>query len=272
MEQSNLILVPWDFSQVAEYALQHAIKLGNIIGSNIMLLHVVKKEKEIEQATEQMLEFVEETQKKYNVKPNILVREGNIFKTISQVADELTATLVIMGTHGMKGMQKFTGSWALKVIAGTEAPFVVVQAPPEKEGFKNIVFPVDFRIENKEKLRWAHYLSQYFDPKFHICKPDITDELILKKTRQNLFFAKKFLDERAINYEINTIGGVSDFADATIKFAQKINADLILIMTTKNITFQDYVLGANEQQIIANTAKIPVMCVNPRQGKLGGFA
>ena len=35
-------------------------------------------------------------------------------------------------------------------------------------------------------------------------------------------------------------------------------------MTTKNIRFQDYVLGASEQQIIANEAKIPVMCVNPR--------
>ena len=41
-------------------------------------------------------------------------------------------------------------------------------------------------------------------------------------------------------------------------------ADLILITTTKNINIADYVLGAQEQAIIANSSKIPVMCVNPR--------
>jgi hypothetical protein len=54
------------------------------------------------------------------------------------------------------------------------------------------------------------------------------------------------------------------FAEQTIEFANKINADLILIITTKNITFADYVLGAHEQEIIANSSKIPVCCVNPR--------
>jgi hypothetical protein len=53
-------------------------------------------------------------------------------------------------------------------------------------------------------------------------------------------------------------------AQHTIDFAQKINADLILIVTTKNITFADYVLGASEQYIIANSSKIPVCCINPR--------
>jgi ABC-type Fe3+ transport system substrate-binding protein len=36
-----------------------------------------------------------------------------------------------------------------------------------------------------------------------------------------------------------------------------------MIMTTKYITFVDYMFGAHEQKIIANSAKIPVMCVNP---------
>lgn len=48
---------------------------------------------------------------------------------------------------------------------------------------------------------------------------------------------------------------------------------MILIMTTKDIRLTDYVFGANEQQLIANNAKIPVMCVNPRTDlrRLGGF-
>jgi hypothetical protein len=54
------------------------------------------------------------------------------------------------------------------------------------------------------------------------------------------------------------------FAQKSVEFSQSINADLILIMTTKNITMADYVMGASEQFIIANNSKIPVCCVNPK--------
>ena len=41
-------------------------------------------------------------------------------------------------------------------------------------------------------------------------------------------------------------------------------ADVIVVMTTRDIAFHDYVLGAYEQYIIANTAQIPVFVINPR--------
>jgi hypothetical protein len=77
-----------------------------------------------------------------------------------------------------------------------------------------------------------------------------------------LNFAVKYLIQNNIEYEIHNIPK-GDLAKQTIEFAQKINADLILIVTTKNITFADYVVGASEQYIIANSSKIPVCCVNP---------
>lgn len=273
MENKKTILVPWDFSQIAEFAFEHAVKFGTIIGCDITLVHVVKKAKDIVEATNKINESAEELFVKYKAKPNVVIREGNIFTTITEVATDLEAELVIMGTHGMKGMQKFTGSWALKVIVGTRCPFVVVQEPPKGEMIEKVVFPIDFRVETKEKLSWAYYLAKYYRARIQICKPNLTDERIIRKTNSNIVFAKKYLEERNIDYEITTVEGTDDFAEATISFAKKIEADLILILTTKNITFQDYVLGAEEQKIIANKLRIPVMCVNPRPDlrKLGGF-
>ena len=90
-----------------------------------------------------------------------------------------------------------------------------------------------------------------------------TDKNTLRKTRTNLNFAIKYLIQNNIEYEIHDMpkGGS---AEQTIDFAQKSNADLILIVTTKNITIADYMLGASEQQIIANSSRIPVCCVNPK--------
>jgi nucleotide-binding universal stress UspA family protein len=169
-----------------------------------------------------------------------------------------------MGTHGMKGMQKLTGSWALKVIVKSKIPFIVVQEPPaDQDRYHNIVFPVDFRVENKEKMGMAIFMGKYFDSKIHILKTVTTDKGLTMKVNKSLNFAVKYLIQNNVEYEIHEVPN-GKFAQQTIDFAQKTKADLILIVTTKNITFADYVLGASEQYIIANSSKIPVCCVNPK--------
>jgi hypothetical protein len=61
-----------------------------------------------------------------------------------------------------------------------------------------------------------------------------------------------------------------DFSEQTIHYAESINADLILITTTKSINLADYIFAASEQNIIDNHAKIPVMCINPKPSRVGG--
>ena len=264
------IMVTWDFTDKSQFALEHAIQLGKLLNKDVELIHIVKKEKEIEEATKKLNDVVEETRKKFQVKPLILVKVGNIFTTIAEAATELNTEVVIMGTHGMKGMQKLIGSWALKVIAGSKVPFIVVQAPPATHGYEKIVFPLDFRKENKEKINWMYYVSRLYHSKFFIIKTKTSDPKFIKGIHSNLMFTKKFLDNNLISYEIETAPGKRDFATETIEYAHNSGADLLLIMTTKNIGFADYVIGAQEQMIISNKYQIPVMCINPRPGLIGG--
>ncbi|WP_321294825.1 universal stress protein [Marinifilum fragile] len=267
------LLVAWDFSTVAEYALDHASIFAENVEAEVVLVHIVKKESQLEEAKGKMAEAVEKIYKEKNIRPEFIVRDGSIFTTINDVAKEMNAMLVLMGTHGIKGMQKLTGSWALKVIVGSRVPFVVVQAPPVQKKYSSVVLPVDFKKENKEKLSWAEFLGKFFKAKMRIITPKMPEGQMLQRTKANLVFAKKYLESRGIDYEIDTADGGNDFAMETVDFAKKIDADIILIMTTKNISFQDYMLGAHEQFVIANSAHIPVMCVNPRTdlSKYGSF-
>jgi nucleotide-binding universal stress UspA family protein len=172
--------------------------------------------------------------------------------------------MVVMITHGMRGMQKLTGSWALKVIVGSRVPFLVVQEPPQKDDYTKIVFPVDFKSENKEKLRWAEYMSRYFKTKIYLFSNTGKDGSVDSRTKANVVFCKNFLEEKKIDYELVLAKHKVPFSEETIDFAKEINADLIIIMTTRDIAFHDYILGAHEQYIIANSAKVPVMVINPR--------
>lgn len=267
VKEKEIIVVPWDFTVKADHALAHAAKISKMINGRIDLLHVVdrnvktgeykKKENKLNQAALKGREM-------YDVEINIALIPGNIFSAIAEFVNEHDANLVVMGTHGMKGMQKLTGSWALKVIVGSKVPFIVVQdMPKDMDKYQNIVFPVDFRSENKEKLKMAIFMGKYFDSKIHILKTVTSDKSLLKKTNINLNFAVKYLIQNNIEYEMHEMKRGA-MAQQTIEFANKIEADIILIMTTKNITMADYMLGAQEQQIIANSSKIPVCCINPR--------
>jgi len=269
MEKDNkLIIILWDFSKVAENALLHGIKIAKMVHNDLRLLHIVNKginQKEKDKIKQKLDKVSKQIQSKHSINISSVILEGTIFSTISKYASDEEANLVIMGTHGIKGMQKFTGSWALKVIIGSKVPFIVVRDEPhDQEKFRNIVFPIDFRSENKEKVSMAIYMGKYFDSKIHILKDPVTDKALARKINTNLNFAIKYLIQNNIEYDIHTLEKKGNFAKDTLKFAEQNNADLILIMTTKNINIGDYMLGASEQYIIANSSKIPVMCLNPR--------
>jgi nucleotide-binding universal stress UspA family protein len=266
-ENQKIIVVPWDFTPVAENALAHAVKISRMVKNEICLLHIVDKGIKLNEEGEKKVllsHVAEENSKKYNMPIGTEISKGSIFTAIADFVNEKDASLVVMGTHGMKGMQKLTGSWALKVIVKSKVPFIVVQDPPEdQERYHNIVFPVDFKKENKEKTKMAIYMGKFFESKIHIIVTTSTDQSLIKKTKVNLNFAIRYLIQNNIEYEIHEIPR-GNFPQQTLDFAQMINADLILIVTTKNITFADYMVGASEQYIIANSSKIPVCCVNPK--------
>ncbi len=272
MDNNRPIIIPWDFSELSEYALQHAEKLAKRLNCNILLLHIVKKSSEIENATVKMTSAVRQYEKDYGIKPKFAVKEGSIFTDINKLIEEENALFAIMGTHGIKGMQKFTGSWALKVIVGSEAPFIVVQDSPKSGELSNIVFPVDYKFSEKEKLVWADFLFKYFKSKIHLCYIEYSDPLFKKKVNSNIITAKRFLSDKGVSYNIIKLDG-KNLYDETVKYAEEINADLIMITTTKNISLHDYMLGASEQKMIANEKKIPIMTINPRTDltKFKGF-
>ncbi|SMO60705.1 Nucleotide-binding universal stress protein, UspA family [Saccharicrinis carchari] len=260
----NIILIPYDFTQVAMHAVAHVKSLSQRNGAQIYLLHIVKKDTDADEALKKLTQEKQKIKDSYGINVNLVVKEGTIFKTIKEVASEINANLVVMGTHGIKGRQKLTGSWALKVIVGSKIPFFVVQDKPTDSEVKKIVFPVDFKTENKEKLYWAQYLSSFMETKVFLFSSSTKDGVIEPRTKANLVFCKNYLEEKEINYELSLSDGKGSFAQETINFANTINADAIIIMTTRDIAFHDYILGANEQHIIANSFKVPVMVINPR--------
>lgn len=264
MRTKNFI-VPHDFTDVANIALEHAIATARPLGAEIYLLHVVSKEKDIKEADKKLEAVVAMYDTSVKLIPS--VRLGNIFEDIGDFAAEHHAELIFMGTHGAHGWQHVTGMNALKVVTHSSVPFVIVQEKTAKEtGYDDIIVPLDLNKETKQKLAIVANIAKYFNSRVHVITPDETDEFFHHQVKANIVFAKKYFAERDIDVTATAVPK-SGFDRQVLKHATAIGADLIAIMNlNKNSMFGGVLSSNHEEFIITNEAQIPTLIMNPIEG------
>jgi nucleotide-binding universal stress UspA family protein len=234
VQGKNVLLVTWDFTRMSENALLHAIKLSQNVETKIRLVHVIKPGDPQQRiiAEEKIKKDISRIHEEQKILCEWVILEGSLFSAITIYIKDSDAIMVVMGTHGIRGPQKYFGSHALKVIIGSEIPYIVIHdKPTNMDRYANIVFPIDFKSENKEKLQWAIYLGKYFNSKVHLFKAPVTDSSLVKKVNVNLNFAIRFLIQNNLDYEIHTAKKYGSFGKEIVAFAKDVNADLILITT-----------------------------------------
>lgn len=249
------IMVPWDFTTASENAIQHAVLLlrGNV---DITLVHIVDHASKIEGKTKELDDVANEIAAKFNIeKPNVLVKAGNIFKHLTSTAAELNALLIVMGIHDIHNKR------VVKVVLGSQIPYVLVKEAPKRKGYGDLVVPFDEDEKNRIQLNWVINLAKYYNCNIDIIKPFINNNVKNEKMRNQMFFIKKNLDAKGIIYGIRTSKRGIDFKNAIFEFVDEIDADMAMMMASK---FKKYIKGVKN-------ITIPVMVINPKLAKIGGF-
>ncbi|MFO0762045.1 MAG: universal stress protein [Byssovorax sp.] len=141
MEHTKTILVPIDFQEASLQALARARELGAQLGLSVVLLHTFSipvvvypgfdpiltpgLPDEIAAAARKALGQLAEQ----NGGLETILRSGDPASEIIKVADELRPMMVVMGTHGRKGLSHlFLGSVAETVIRSCKVPVLTVRA------------------------------------------------------------------------------------------------------------------------------------------------
>lgn len=270
------IIILWDFTETSEFVLQHAMQLAESVDSRLALYNFVSggglfsSKSKIEENKKLLFDKLSEVQKsikaKYNYDAEIYIGEGSFSKGFKEMIDELNANLLIMGKDFNADGGTVSFKDVLKYSEEYNLPIIQVNAPPNHARYSEIVVPLDHNKKYKEKLHWIIYLSKYYNFNVNIIKAHSSDELLKKQMSNNVFFTKKMLDNKKIVYGIKTAKKEEAFSDEILRFAQDIEADLIVVMTPE---YNSYIQKSNGAEIPA----VPIMCVNPRVDlqKFAGF-
>ncbi len=264
------ILVPIDFTPVSTNAVNHAIAVGKALNSELHLLHIVAKKTSFAEARQRLEAFAKEQLSSFEGIVKTTVRIGHVFDDIDDVSVEMDANLVIMGTHGLKGMQFITGGRALKIVRECSVPVIITQSRPIREtGYDDIVVPLDLHQDTKQKLAIVAEMATYFKGRVHIISPAESDEFLGNQLRRNVGFASDYFEERSIQYTTKISEHDSGaFVKDVIRYAASIEADLISIMNFHENSLMGILGTSYEQQIITNEAEIPVLVLNPFETRI----
>jgi nucleotide-binding universal stress UspA family protein len=143
MAEFRNILVATDFTETSEHALDWALDMALRLGSCITLLHAyelpivglpdatliapAEVASRIADASRKALDKTLERRKESGVPIAALLREGVAWEAINRVADEINADLVVLGTHGRKGLARtLLGSTAEKVVRSAHHPVATI--------------------------------------------------------------------------------------------------------------------------------------------------
>lgn len=263
---SKIILVPTDFTDVSDNAINHAIAVAKTVNGEITLVHIVPKKSFVDEGKTKLnlwLERINENNSGVTINP--MVRVGTIFEDIGDVAEEIGAELIVMGSHGVRGMQFISGSRALKVITSSSTPFIVVQKRAIKEsGYDDIVVPLDLSKETKQKLDIVAQMAEYFKSRVHLIIPKETDEFLKNQLERNLTYAARFFEDHCLECTTTiSSSGSNRFDEGIMEHAAKVNADMIAIMNLPGSSLASILGISYVQKILTNQAEIPVLIVNP---------
>jgi nucleotide-binding universal stress UspA family protein len=132
MASSKTYLVPVDFSKGSEIALRHAMKLARENNGKLLLVHIVPLVVQFATVAGFARGELEALARRLRLKPTeyrlLVLERDNAARAIADGAKRFHAAMIVMGSHGRTGFQRFMlGSVAERTLRYAECPVLIVK-------------------------------------------------------------------------------------------------------------------------------------------------
>ncbi|MCD2259869.1 universal stress protein [Psychroserpens luteolus] len=266
------IIVPIDFSEYSEYALETAAILAKRNNAEILALHMLEIEKgrvtdSSNELNEKMVFFLKLAEQKFDnflsndylegVSVTPIVKHFKVFSEVAEVAKEHDADMIVMGSHGASGLSEiFVGSNTEKVVRHSEIPVLVVKQKPVNLSFDTVTFASDFSTEMVEPYLKAR---QLFD-NLKLVHVNVPGEGFSSSSEMEVKVAD-FLKKADGNLDkLNDVHYTSDYTveKGILNASNLLGADLIAVPTHGRKGLAHFFTGSVSEDV-ANHASLPVI-------------
>ncbi|ERM84145.1 hypothetical protein P872_15285 [Rhodonellum psychrophilum GCM71 = DSM 17998] len=262
------ILVPTDFSDNANNALEFAKKIALMHGASITLLFtfyaiydfaaqaaeiVDQIEKDAKKA---MKEEVKEGEKE-GLKVDYKILQGAVSTVITATAFREGYDLIVMGTQGASGMKKaLMGSNTGNVIKESKVPVLAVPSNATWKKINKISVSVELAKEEELNYKKLMMLTAPFKVPYeflHVEKTHAFEKDITLKGLES--YLKENYPKQSISFIVKTAEEVTTGID---KYLKK-NKGTLLVMFYKNKSFFEYLFNKSQTVEMVYHTHVPLL-------------
>lgn len=274
------ILVPTDFSQPAQYAVDTAISIAKKARAEVVLLHIIEEAstesfnvegevstsddwneklfmRQIIEKANNKLAVICKTAELSGVTSSYRIRIGNLLHGIQSLVTNQHVDIIVMGTSGRSEFEEFVvGSNTERVVRSALCPVLTVHRPLSKADLKNIVYASSLSDSERAFCEVVKNTQALYDATIHLVRVNtpmnFTTDYDVKPLIEK--FARKL---HLTNYTINVYNDETE-EEGIIRFANSINADLVAL-ATHGRTGLARLLAGSIAEGVANHSQRPVL-------------
>ena len=279
------LLFPTDGSETATAVLDYALDVADQHGAELHVLNVADTNRDsvtrvggeivdvLEGEGERIVEEAADRASERGVPVVTAVLQGDPYRTIADYADEYDVDLVVMPTHGRRGVERFLlGSVTERVINATAVPVLAVTPDEGQElayPVHDVLVPTDGSPAAERALGEAIELVRATDATLHL--------LHVVDTASLGFDVRSAVDEETLGEEAEAIvedaHSTAAAADVTavtttvaygrvyreiLSYIEEHDVDLVAVGTHGETEFSRYGLGSVSAKIV-RTSPVPVL-------------
>ncbi len=251
--------------------------------ARINLLHVIPEQGglDLESHRQQAEVLIKEAIERLGLSPgevNTLVREGDAKLTVLNVADELEADLIVMGSRGLGRLQSILGNSASQyVFQLSTRPMLLVRDDLYVKAINRVLVAIDGTGVGDDALRLACELVQGIPggslTGVHVSRQDITPSRG-GRTPGDDVLQKAIQRARSFGVEMKGLHRTGDIARGVCAAAEEAKADLVVIasqdrrpLVARALVDLDKLLGSSVSDYIRVHAPAPVLLVREPEGR-----
>jgi nucleotide-binding universal stress UspA family protein len=239
-----MLLVPSDFSENANNAVEYALEIAGATNGRVVLLHVLHDPQHLaserEEAAEKLRVVCDAIRTEFpTVTCEIEIRPGNVVKEILHTAEEKRVGMIVMGTKGATNLGRlFFGSNTASVIENATCPVLSIPGNYTFRKPEKMLFSTNFTREDVKGAVQLVMLAKAFGAGVVIAHVMVEHEREEIETSMIQIFSREvahLTDYENITYKALSDNTVSMGLDSLMS---ETNADLIALFTRKRSLFE----------------------------------
>lgn len=282
------VLFPTDGSDGAAVAFEHVLDIATAHDATVHVLNVADTTQHsvvqmrgdvvdvLEREGEQIVRDAADRARQRGVATVTEVLQGGPYSTIVDYADTRDIDLVVMPTHGRRGLERLLlGSTTERVLRRAHVPVLTIRPDDDSTAtypYRDVLVPTDGSDCAREALALGVDIADESGAALHLLsvvditslgidvRIDIESEMLEASAEEILEDAFEFASSAGIESIDRTIEHGSSIHRAILAYIEERDIDLVVVGTHGRTGFDRYLLGSVTEKLV-RTSPVPVLTV-----------